>query len=429
MEEASSHKHYVPSKIEFVPKKNDRYYFNIASSISTGDSSNPNRAKKYKSVLMSEIKKNAQKVSGFLQNSEQINNLVATQIYSETLPDPYIKTRKNSRRSSGGISLLRIKDIIIPHAAEPQRNSLLIKSKKPKRLSEIKDSINTEAHNCSESLAIDTSKLYILPALSLTNDITPQNPDDFTSEIMREEIPSQVLPIIRQTPKNLNKSITPALQRVLKTEESYQKDKKFTLINSTINEYYRKVSARPKETSVDKFMKAARNYEKEHHYNSISLSTNRLEKAKSHKNLNINNTARASIDDRIHSLHTDRASLFLKKGHMSSKSTEKLILPKIKTSTNVTLPTIGEGGSQSLRIKSVFRPPPPESKMSKGKHNKSFKHLYQSCKKLVSNLNTIEQVLTYREIKMNDNYTELKSRLEKLTDFHFLPENMLPDDL
>ncbi|RZK01626.1 MAG: hypothetical protein EOO43_24200, partial [Flavobacterium sp.] len=364
MEEDLSYKHYTPSKIEFIPKKNDKYYFNLASYKFSGDSKNSNQSRKYKSVLMSEIKKNAQKVSGFLKNSEQINNLISTQIYSESIPDPYIKTRRNSRRSSSS-SLLKIKDIIIPHVEELQKDSLLIKSKNSKRLSKIKDSIRTEQQSYTESMGIDTSnsKLYILPALALTNNPTPRNETDHMSDSMKEEIPSipsDELPIIKSTFRNNISRIKVTVNPVQKTEESIQKDNKFNMVNYTINEYLRKVSARPKENSIEKFVKAVRHYEKEHSINSMTLSTNRLEKAFSHKNLHLDpNTARASIDERIHSLHTDRASYLLRKGRINSKSTEKLILPKINNaSSNITLPTIGEG-SQSLRIKSVFRPPPP----------------------------------------------------------------------
>jgi len=358
MEENSGYKHYTPSKIEFIPQKNNKYYFNVASYAFGSDFKNPNQAKKYKSVLMSEIKRNAQKVSGYLKNSEQINNLVASEIYSEPIPDPYIKTRINSRRNSG--SLLKIKDLVMPQIDEPHKNSLLIKHKKPKRLSKLKYSIKTDQPSSSDITGIDTSKLYILPPLTLTNDITPRD-IDFTNDSIKGEFhtaASEDLPVIK---KSTHQKTPVEPVSVLKTENSQQHDK-FTMINSAINEYLRKVSARPKETSVDKFIKAAKNYEKAHSHNNLSLSTNRLDKAVSHKNLHMGPTARISIDERIHSLHTDRASFLLGSERINSKSTGKLHLPKINDGfSHITLPVIGES-TKSNRINKGFRPPIPVNK-------------------------------------------------------------------
>ncbi len=353
----SGYKHYTPSKIEFIPQKNNKYYFNVASYQFGSGFKNQNQAKKYKSVLMSEIKRNAQKVSGYLKNSEQINNLVASEIYSEPIPDPYVKTRINSRRNSGSLS--RIKDMVMPKIDEIPRNSLLIKHKKTKRLSKFKDSIQTDQPSSSDITGIDTSKMYILPPLTLTNDITPRDVD-FTNDSIKGELhtaASEDLPIIRNLPK-ITPQKTPA-EIVLKTENSQQHDK-FTMINSTINEYLRKVSARPKETSVDKFIKAARTYDKAHSHNNVSLSSNRLEKASSHRNLHAIPTARISIDERIHSLGTDRASFLIGSGRINSKSTEKLHLPKINDGfSHITLPVIGESTKSTNRVSKIFRAPPP----------------------------------------------------------------------
>jgi len=337
---------YAPFNIEFNHKKMDKYlYYSPRSDTLKNKHFSAVQAHKQRANLLTEIRKSAQKNAGYLKDSDQINKLIATHIDNHSTLGTFSDLKINES----------IKGFYLDKSDNEKSLSSFRQSKKQKSMFEEKRKINTRNNlSINEDLGDNqTYKTIILPEINNTNtSATPiQKPLDF------ENMKSLYIDTSIFNYGNL-------------TDRNTEREKVVT-INSMIKNLYKRISSKPRETAVEKYVKFTKLHEK-------NPQTE-------------NNSSNANLHGTHETLLTGRAYTLPDDYNFESTKNSSLKMTTLPSGKSTMKRNVKIQQLEPLRVfffHFIFTNL-KETKIGKSDHNKEFQDIYKSCNRLVAKLNSI----------------------------------------